>query len=155
MAKKTSVVSVCTLIATTFFTGFAAQELESDPVSFVQLLANPKDFHGRVVTVAGYCYLEFEGNALYLHKEDFDRTIMKNAVWLDVGWPVLPQWESAGDEYVEIEATFDAERLGHSRLFSGTLKDIRRIDRIPPRTEIDRTLRLRAPRSQMPDRRKE
>lgn len=42
---------------------------EPRDVSLVQLIANPGDFHGGLVRVIGFCRLEFEGNALYLHRE--------------------------------------------------------------------------------------
>jgi hypothetical protein len=116
---------------------------EPRDVSLVQLIANPSEFHRMAVRVVGFCRLEFEGNTLYLHREDFDRGIAKNAVWLRVGWPVPESRRPLSDEYVLVEATFDAEGKGHMRSFSGELIDITRMERWPPRLELERDQRLR------------
>jgi len=39
-------------------------------VSLVQLIANPAEWDGKRVMVSGYLHLEFEGNALHLHRDD-------------------------------------------------------------------------------------
>ena len=51
-------------------------------VSLIQLISTPKAFDGADVQVIGFLRLEFEGNALYLHKEDFEQRISKNSVWV-------------------------------------------------------------------------
>jgi hypothetical protein len=112
------------------------QAAEPRDVSLVQVIANPSDFHRKAVRVTGFCRLEFEGNALYLHREDFERGIAKNAVWLRLGWPVPESRRSLSDEYVLVEATFDADARGHFDLFSGELIDITRMERWPPRFEF-------------------
>ena len=119
------------------------QAAEPRDVSLVQLIANPSEFHRKVVRVIGFCRLEFEGNALYLHREDFERGIAKNAVWLRLGWPVPESRRPLSDEYVLVEATFDAEAKGHMGSFSGELVDITRMERWPPRLEFERDQRLR------------
>jgi hypothetical protein len=45
-------------------------------VSMVQLLATPERFHGKRVRFTGFVHLAFEGNGIYLHKEDFDHGIV-------------------------------------------------------------------------------
>ena len=115
---------------------------EPEEVSLVQLIARPDDYHGKLVRVIGFCRLEFEGNALYLHKEDFEQAILKNSVWLDLGWPV-PEWQrNLSDGYVLVEAVFDGKRKGHMSASSGMLTDIRRIERWRSRAEIERMLPL-------------
>ena len=52
-------------------------------VSIISLLGDPKRYAGYRVTVTGYVRIEFEGNAVYFHKEDFDNMLMKNALWLE------------------------------------------------------------------------
>jgi hypothetical protein len=39
-----------------------------EEVSLIQLIATPERYHGKFVEVIGYMNLEFEGNAIYLHK---------------------------------------------------------------------------------------
>ena len=37
-------------------------------VSLIRLIANPEKYHGKKIQVTGYINLEFEGDAIYLHK---------------------------------------------------------------------------------------
>ena len=39
-------------------------------VSLIQLIANPNEYHGKFVRLIGFCRLEFEGDALFLHREE-------------------------------------------------------------------------------------
>src|SRR5437870_2929981 len=59
-----------------------AVEMAED-VSMVQLIATPEKFDGRFVHVFGFLNLEFEGDALYLHREDFVHGLDRNAVWVN------------------------------------------------------------------------
>jgi hypothetical protein len=99
-----------------------AEPPEPNGVSLVQLIANPREYHEKLVRVIGFCRLEFEGDALYLHREDFEQGITKNAVWLDIEPPASVSPQNLSDGYVLVEAVFDAESKGHMDLFSGTLK---------------------------------
>jgi hypothetical protein len=103
-------------------------------VSLLQLIATPAAYDRKAVRVIGFCHLEFEGNGLYLHREDFDRAISKNAIWIDA-----PRDKAAlSDQYVLIEATFDAGNNGHMGAFSGRLKDITRMERWPSHKDFEK-----------------
>jgi hypothetical protein len=110
---------------------------EPQDVSVIQLIANAPQWHGKLVRVIGFCRLEFEGNALYLHQEDFERSISKNGIWLELGWPVPEKYRTLTDEYVLVEAVFDAQGQGHMGMFSGLLRDIRRLERWRSQKELD------------------
>ncbi|WP_143042956.1 hypothetical protein ABL840_25725 [Variovorax sp. NFACC27] len=89
-----------------------------DHVSMVQLIANPRQFNGKRVLVAGFLTMQFENTALWLNKEDANVGISKNAVF--VGSPssvVCP----AGT-YVQVRGVFDAKFTGHLGAFAGYLK---------------------------------
>ena len=116
-------------------------------VSLVHLLADPGRYDGREVVVVGFCRLEFDGNALYLHREDFEQSIVKNAVWLDLDSPIPQTYRDLSDKYVIVEATFNARDKGHEGLFSGELRAIRRMDANMARADIER-LRQRVPKKQ-------
>ena len=92
-------------------------------VSLVQLLANPKEFDGRRVAVAGYAAVEFENNALYLHKEDRDWFLTKNALWVDYDNDKVDERDrkACNGKYVVLTGTFRAEDLGHVEGYSGTI----------------------------------
>src|SRR5258708_13623082 len=61
---------------------------EPEGVSLLQLIATPRAYHEKVVRVIGFAFLEFEGHGLYLHKEDFEHSLLKNSVWLDTPYPI-------------------------------------------------------------------
>jgi hypothetical protein len=94
-------------------------------VSIIELLARPAEFHDKRVQVMGYAHYEFEGNALYLSREDWWRGISQNALWLDSP-PHRP--DSLNDRYVLVEATFDATDQGHLGLWSGSLTAVDRLE---------------------------
>jgi hypothetical protein len=107
---------------------------DPDNVSLVQVIANPRSYDGKRIRVVGFCHLEFEGNALYIHREDFEQLLLKNAVWLDV--ERTPERSLLNDRYVSVEGTFDAEHQGHLSLFSGALTAVTRMNRHPTRAEL-------------------
>jgi hypothetical protein len=112
------------------------EQPEPEVVSLVQLIANPKDYHRKFVLVIGFCRLEFEGDALFLHSEDFEQGLTKNALWLDVESPIPESRQKLSDGYVLVEAVFDAEEKGRMDLFSGSLK-VKRMQHWPSRKEIE------------------
>ena len=103
-------------------------------VSLLQLIATPPEYSGKLVRVIGFCHLEFEGNGLYVHREDFVHAISKNAVWLGVA----EEKKGLSDQYVLVEAIFDARDTGHMGMFAGALRDVTRIERWPDRREFER-----------------
>lgn len=91
---------------------------EVERVSIVQLLANPQAYEGKRVEVSGFVNIEFEGNAIWLHKEDFMRGLYQNALWLNVseggcvdasGMPL--------SAYASLSGTFTAKLHGHMGLW--------------------------------------
>jgi len=103
---------------------------EIDNVSLITLIANPKQFDGHKVRVIGYLNLEFEGNGIFVHKEDYDQGIPKNALWveMDRDSAQLPGVKLCVKKNVLMEGTFDANNQGHFGAFSGAIKDITRLE---------------------------
>jgi hypothetical protein len=97
-------------------------------VSLVRLLASPQEFDDRLVLVYGVPQIEFEGNALYLYKEDFVWGLYTNAVWMDVPAESWKDWKRYSGKYVAVEGTFNAQRHGHNDMFGGTLERITRFN---------------------------
>jgi hypothetical protein len=93
-------------------------------VSIVQLLATPEKFDGKLIRVIGFLCLAFEGDAVYLHREDFDHGLTQNALWVDVP---EKRDESLSRKYVLLEGTFDASDHGHMGLFGGAIHKISRM----------------------------
>ena len=98
-------------------------------VSLIRLLANPEKYDGKHVRVCGYLNVEFEGDALYFHQEDYLAHISKNGLWVNLNSSGKVAREAArfNKKYVVIEAVFDGNDTGHMGLFGGGLKDIIRI----------------------------
>lgn len=110
---------------------------EPEDVSMIQLIAKPTEFHGKLVRVIGFAYLEFEGHGLYLHKEDFERALMQNSLWLSVPHPIPEEYLQLNEQYVIVEARFNSERKGQWGIRSGSLEDIARYERWPTRKEME------------------
>jgi len=101
---------------------------EFETISMVQLIADPGHWDGRYVQVVGFLNLEFEGDALYLHREDWKRGLTKNALWVEVDSKRRAPMSRLSREYVILAGVFDGKRHGHGALFSGTLRDVSRCD---------------------------
>ncbi len=97
-----------------------------DAVSLVQLIATPEKYQGKPVQVFGFMRLEHEGNAIYLHREDYENALYKNGLWL-TNVDTAEHRAKHNLKYVLIEGTFDGKERGHFGLWSGSIKDIKRV----------------------------
>jgi hypothetical protein len=97
--------------------------------SLVKLIATPDKLDGRQIMVTGFMNIEFEGNAIYLHKDDFDNGLYSNGLWIDLTKEQKKEIDSLNlnRNYVLLEGTFNAKGFGHMGLWSGEIKDIVRI----------------------------
>jgi hypothetical protein len=101
-------------------------------VSLIQLTSTPTTFDGEVVQVVGFLRIEFEGNALYLHKEDFEQRISKNSVWVSLDAKSQDAAAKLNMQYVILIGTFDASNKGHMSMNSEALLRIEQISAWPP-----------------------
>jgi hypothetical protein len=113
------------ILAAVLVAAISASGAEPVDVSMIQLLATPEKFDGKFVRTYGFLRLEFEGKALYLHKEDYTNALTKNSVWVDV--PETGEYLSLNMHYVLVEGVFNAKSHGHLGLFGGTLEKISRV----------------------------
>ncbi|HEY4194082.1 MAG TPA: hypothetical protein VGM63_00995 [Mucilaginibacter sp.] len=102
-------------------------------VSLIRLIANPEKYDGKKLRLIGYLHLEFEGNSLFIHKEDYDVGIYKNSIWVDVDMkhPEISGLNKFSNHYVIIEGTFDSHNNGHMGRCSGSIEKITRLDLYP------------------------
>lgn len=105
-------------------------------VSLLRLLAAPETYDGRLVRVVGFAHLEYEGDALFLHREDFDRMIHTNSVGLSLTRAQSLQWRDLSDRYVGVEARFKATTPGTREFRAGRLSEIARFEYHPSREEF-------------------
>ena len=103
-----------------------------EQVSMLQLIANPEAFDGKSVAVIGYLQLEFEGNVLYVHAEDYQHRILKNGLWVQWNRQLDESIKKLNFRYVLIAGTFNAKNRGHRSLNAGALEQITRIIAWPP-----------------------
>ena len=109
------------------FLAWAARAEEPTDVSMVQLVATPERYQGKVIRVVAFLHIEFEGNGLYTHEEDYRRSLYKNGVWVDLSGRSYSDASKLNNSYVIAVGTFDATTMGHLGLWSGTLKDVQRL----------------------------
>ena len=136
--KRIIAIFLCVLLTIAFATVAAihfgskktANRNRVEDVTIIQLLATPEKYDGKRIRVVGVGNLEFEGNALYLSKDDLFYRVY-NAVWLDFDNNTSLSYEEAiqfNGNYVCVEGTFQKDKNGHGSLFHGTITDITRYD---------------------------
>ncbi len=95
-------------------------------VSIIRLIAAPEQYDKSVVRVLGFFHLEFEGSALYLHREDYENMLSNNSVPLDI--PRNQGFEQYEGRYVMIQGVFKrCDDTKNNCMFSGMLTQIERI----------------------------
>jgi hypothetical protein len=118
------IASICLLVATLFVVPVKAEQPIN--VTLVQLIANPEKFDGQLIRVIGFLEIEFEGDVLYLHREDYENAILADGIWVDVTPEMTKNSKSLSKNYVLLEGVFSARERGHLGMWSGSLKNIRR-----------------------------
>ena len=103
-----------------------AQSDETD-VSLVQLITHPDHYHGKRVRLIGYMHLEFEGDALYMHRDDYAYVIYKNGLALELTSSQRASAAKISDRYVTVEGTFNGKQGGYGGAFSGSIGGVTRL----------------------------
>jgi hypothetical protein len=101
---------------------------EPTDVTLVQLVANADKFDGKLIRVIGFLRLEFEGNVLYLHREDYENALLGNGIWVDVTPTMEKQRTALNMNYVLLEGVFGSHDRGHMGMWSGAIRQIRRAE---------------------------
>jgi hypothetical protein len=89
------------------------QAQEPTDATLVRLISNPEKFDGKLIRVIGFLRLEFEGNVLYLHREDYENAILADGIWVDVTPVITKQSGTLNMNYVLLEGIFSAGDRGH------------------------------------------
>jgi hypothetical protein len=101
---------------------------EPTDVTLVRLIADPDKFDGKLIRVIGFLRIEFEGDVLYLHREDYENAILGNGIWVDVTPGMGRQKPLLNMNYVLLEGVFASKDHGHMGMWSGAIKSIRRAE---------------------------
>lgn len=85
-------------------------------ISLSTLIARPELYDGLRVRVEGYIHFEFEGNALYVHREDYREQLGTNSLFVRLR-ESFQRDSRCNDRYVIVEGRFtrvaDGTRQGH------------------------------------------
>lgn len=128
----TTMKSVKALFLSCCLTGSVmAADARPPTVSMVQLLANPESFNDRRVAVGGFLSLQYEGSALYLHADDFEHQLRKNALWAFIPKSQANR-ECFDGKYVVVIGTVRSNYFGHMGAYSGSIEVERLFSAGPP-----------------------
>jgi hypothetical protein len=105
---------------------------DSVNVSILRLLANPKEFGGRLINVSGFFHQDSKGReqtaGIYLHRDDYVYGLRQNGLLVE-----LKPGSGAKSGYVRIVGTFDSD--DHEGMWGGKIKDVRMVLPITPEEE--------------------
>jgi len=110
----------------------AAATEKAETVSIVQLIATPEKYEDKLITIRGFVHLEFESNAIYLHKEDYEQSLYSNGLWLNARECKRIGGQAFDTGYAWVTARFTAKRHGHMGLWPGELQDVQDCSGWPP-----------------------
>lgn len=100
-------------------------------VSLIRVISNPDLFDGKKIRVSGFLHLEYEGDALYVHRDDATYSLRKNGISINLDDQKMSKWARLNDHYVVVEGQFLSGSKGHMDLSSGVLQNITRVDERP------------------------
>lgn len=99
-------------------------------LGMVALLAAPEKYESKVVRVIGFLCIEFEGDALYLHEEDYRYGLTKDSFALRLTDSQRKQFKNLNLKYVLIEGTVYANGP-ELDMWSGAIGNIVRFEAWP------------------------
>jgi hypothetical protein len=100
-------------------------------VSIINLIASPGKYDGHEVRVSGFLHLEFEGDGIYLTRDDFLSSQYKNGLWVSLDANARSGAAKFNNQYVVITGKFHADDKGHMAMWSGTITDVSQILKRP------------------------
>jgi hypothetical protein len=89
-----------------------AHAAATQPVSMQQVVAEPQRFDGQRIRVSGFLRLEFDRNALYLSRNDFNESVAAHALRLELSNSQLRSLGKLNNGRVSVEGTFAAKKGG-------------------------------------------
>ena len=112
-------------------TACGADRPQSDKVivtSLVSVLANPSQYNGKAVQVAGVYILAQEHSALYLTKEHAAKYDFPSSIWVELGGEESHKAAySARNKFIEVTGRLcyeEGKRRGHFGMWAIELRDV-------------------------------
>ena len=94
-------------------------------VSLIHVIQNPEQYADKEIRVIGVANVKFEVTGLYVSEEDLRNSVTKNGVWITI--PISDENRKLHGKYVLVEGVFDPTTKGHLGMWSGTIKDVKRL----------------------------
>src|SRR5438874_3321 len=94
------------LVCTAFPAG--GEDKDVYDASIIRIIAAPKEYDHKTVRVIGFLNIEFEGDAIYLHEEDFRHALLNNGLAIRAESEIRKRLEKLSGRYVIIEGVVDA-----------------------------------------------
>jgi len=130
MIRKTITMSMILMFLICSCSTFDNTNQKIKSVSLMELIVNPKKYHGKLVRVIAVSRIEFEGNGLWLTKEHYKYRVYKNSLWLIPDYQALKSTRSQlakyNGKYVLIEGIFNKDNRGHMGMNSGAIEKVTR-----------------------------
>jgi hypothetical protein len=116
------------LVAALSPAGLAQSDQTFEPVSLVALLANPEKYDNKNIALHGVAYFDSKNkiNGVFLTREDKEKANGLNAVFVIFSSSVKNP-DQFNNKFVLVQGRFSASDKGHLGSFSGTLKDVIRV----------------------------
>jgi len=94
--------------------------------SIIKLISNPEEFHNKRIRIIGFLKMEFEGNSIYLHREDYESRNYQNAFWISLTDDLKKEIiaDECNETFVSLVGTFKMDEHGHRGLWPGEIIDI-------------------------------
>ena len=96
-------------------------------VSIIQLISNPEKYKGKLIRVIGHVRIAFEGNAIYLHREDLEHSLTINALALAPPDEIIKNASFYNNKIAYVVGVFDTAK-GHGGMYSGSITKIKSLD---------------------------
>jgi hypothetical protein len=102
------------------------QQQQPIRLSVMQLTTNPEKYDGKLVSAVGYLCFGYEGDGLYLHKEDYENGIEANGINVDRTRQMLQDREKLYDNYVVIVGVFRRQQLSPAYISTGRITNVQK-----------------------------
>jgi hypothetical protein len=105
------------------------QPEQYEEVSIINLIATPERYNNKLVRIVGYLNMEYENDAVYMHKEDYDLKISKNCIGVEI--PRATRYnqhvKDCNKKYVFVEGVFNMNRANEGS-FNSSITNINRLE---------------------------
>jgi hypothetical protein len=91
-------------------------------IAFTDLISNTQYYDGQQLEVIGYLSLNFESDALWLSKAEYDTGDYKKAIWVSIDERKLKRTMRFNHHYIMVEAVFN--RIDNGFYFKNVLNVI-------------------------------